>query len=119
MEIVEDFEREVFGRILKNVPRVNWILTEKVNWEVVGILVIGKRLVGRVDNLVYLVISVVIEMTLVTPVEAKGSVLVLMMFGFGGFLGDLSSARLGGLVGIAGCAFGLFFMQFKDLSSSE
>ncbi|MBY0506647.1 MAG: hypothetical protein K2X03_22190 [Bryobacteraceae bacterium] len=87
-EIVEDFEREVFGRVPKNTPRVTWTVTEKVNRELAGIPIIGKRLTGHVDNSAFPALSVDIQMAVVTPANAKGPVPVLMMFGFGGLPGD-------------------------------
>lgn len=80
-EIVEDMEREVYGRIPKNVPKVTWTvkITDK---EYVGFTpVIAKELVGHVDNSAYPLINVDIKMTLVLPANAKGPVPVLMMFG--------------------------------------
>jgi hypothetical protein len=43
--------------------------------------VVGKQLVGHVDNSAYPAITVDIQMTLVTPADAKGPVPVMMMFG--------------------------------------
>jgi hypothetical protein len=85
-EIVEDFEREIYGRVPKNVPKVTWTVVSNVTDGVVGKLHgNGKLLVGHVDNSSYPEISVDIKMTLVTPTAAKGPVPVLMMFGgFGG-----------------------------------
>ena len=85
-EIVEDFEREVIGRVPKDVPRVTWTITTQATDRVVGDLpVIAKQLVGRVDNSAHPAIEVNIQMTLVTPKDAKAPVPVLMMFGgFGG-----------------------------------
>jgi hypothetical protein len=80
-EIVEDMEREVYGRIPANVPKVSWTVkvTDK---ERVGFFpVIAKQLKGHVDNSAYPLINVNIEMTLVVPANAKGPVPVLMMFG--------------------------------------
>ena len=80
-EIVEDFEREVYGRIPKHTPKVTWTVTV-TDREYVGFTpVIAKRLVGHVDNSADPTISVDISMTLVTPANAKGPVPVLMMFG--------------------------------------
>ncbi|ALI97699.1 glucuronyl esterase domain-containing protein [Rufibacter tibetensis] len=79
-EIVEEFEREVFGRIPKNVPKVTWktMISER---EMVGwIPVNAKQLVGQVDNSQYPALEVNINMTVVTPANAKGPVPVLMMF---------------------------------------
>ena len=80
-QIVEDMEREVYGRIPANVPKVTW--TVKVtDRERVGFYpVIAKQLIGHVDNTAYPLINVNIEMTLVIPANTKGPVPVLMMFG--------------------------------------
>jgi hypothetical protein len=85
-EIVEDFEREVIGRVPKSVPKVTWTVVSNVIDGVVGKLPAnGKQLVGHVDNSAFPAITVDIRMTLVTPAGAKGPVPVLMMFGgFGG-----------------------------------
>lgn len=80
-EILEDFEREIFGRIPKNVPKVTWktVVSER---EMVGwVPVHAKQLVGQVDNSSYPLLDVNINMTVVTPANAKGPVPVLMMFG--------------------------------------
>ena len=84
-EIVEMFEKYVYGRIPKNVPKVKWTVTA-VDHERVGFTpVIAKDLIGEVDNSEYPAISVKIHMTLVTPANVKGRVPVLMMFGRAGF----------------------------------
>lgn len=81
-EIVEDFEREVYGRIPDDVPGVTWSVVRQSNNGVVGgIPVIGKQLVGQVDNSAYPAIIVDIAMVLVTPANAPQPVPVLMMFG--------------------------------------
>jgi hypothetical protein len=82
-EIVEDFEMEVLGRIPKNVPKVTWTIKEQVENKVGAYPVIGKELVGHVDNSAYPAINVDIKMILVTPADAKGPVPVMIMFGFG------------------------------------
>jgi hypothetical protein len=84
-EIVEEFEREVVGRVPPNVPKVAWTVAGEVKDGVVGranLSVVGRQLVGRVDNAACPEIKVEIQMTLVTPANAKGPVPVLMMFGF-------------------------------------
>jgi hypothetical protein len=86
-EIVEDFEREVLGRVPKNVPKVTWTVTNTVNAMVGSRAVVGKQIVGHVDNSSYPAINVDIQMTLVTPADAAGPVPVMMMFGGGGLPG--------------------------------
>ncbi len=94
-EIVEDFEREVYGRVPKDAPKVTWTITTQAADRVVGELpVVAKQLVGHVDNAASPNITVDIQMTLVTPVGAKGPVPVLMMFG-GGFGGNGFPRRAG------------------------
>jgi len=82
-EIVEDYEREVYGRIPKNVPKVTW--TVKVTdreFIVPGFIpVVAKQIVGRVDNSDYPLIDVDIKMMLIIPMNVKGPVPVLMRFG--------------------------------------
>jgi len=83
-EIAEDFSREVLGRVPQNVPKVSWTVAETVNTTVGSMPVAAKRLLGHADNSAYPAINVDIQMTLVTPADAKRPVPVLMMFGAGG-----------------------------------
>src|SRR6185295_8418596 len=86
-EIIEDFDREVLGRVPGNVPKVTWTVTNTVSALVGSRPVVGKQLVGHVDNSSYPLINVEIQMTLVTPADATGPVPVMMMFGGGGLPG--------------------------------
>src|ERR1041385_8217990 len=84
-EIVEDFEREVVGRVPKNTPKVTWTVVTQATDRVVGeIPVLARQLVGHVDNSGYPPIKVDIQMTLVTPAKTTKPVPVLMMFSFFG-----------------------------------
>jgi hypothetical protein len=78
---VEDFEREVLGRIPKNAPKVTWKVTKTAEAKIGGRSVIGKQLLGHVDDSADPDIKVDIQMTLVVPADAKGPVPVMMMFG--------------------------------------
>ncbi|HEX4134830.1 MAG TPA: hypothetical protein VHY84_09495 [Bryobacteraceae bacterium] len=80
-EIIEDFDREVLGRVPKNAPKVTWEVTKTAEAKLGGHPVIGKQLVGHVDNSAFPAISVDIQMTLVVPADAKGPAPVMMMFG--------------------------------------
>ena len=82
-EIVEDFEREVFGRVPAGVPAVKWELKQTMSTSIAGVPVVAKQLVGHVDNSSYPAITVDIQMVFVTPADAKKKVPVLMMFGNG------------------------------------
>jgi hypothetical protein len=79
-EIVEDFEREVVGRVPPQAPRVTWTVTSAESKTVGELAVVEKQLVGRVDNSSYPAIRVEILMTLVTPAQASGPVPVMIMF---------------------------------------
>jgi hypothetical protein len=94
-EIVEDFEREVVGRVPKTVPGVTWSVTETVNATVGSRPVVGRQLVGHVDNASYPPINVDIQMTLVTPADATHPVPVMMMFGRGMLPGQAPPAPRG------------------------
>lgn len=84
-EIVELFEKYVYGRVPPNVPKVTWTVTA-TDPEMIGFTpVIAQDLIGVVDNSAYPAITVKLHMTLVTPANAKGTVPVLMMFGRAGF----------------------------------
>ena len=85
-EIVEDFEREVIGRVPRNVPKVTWTVTITDNERIGFIPVIAKKLVGHVDNSSCPGINVDIKMIVVIPANAKGTVPLLMMFGGGNAL---------------------------------
>ena len=80
-EIIEDFDREVLGRVPANAPKVNWEVTKTAEAELNGHKVIGKQLVGHVDNSSYPDVKVDIQMTLVVPADAGKPVPVMMMFG--------------------------------------
>jgi len=84
-EIVEDFDREVYGRVPTVTPKVTWEVTGTAPGKNGDVDIITKRLTGVVDNSSYPDIFVHIELTLVTPANAKGPVPVIMQFGGGGF----------------------------------
>jgi hypothetical protein len=84
-EIVEDFDREVYGRVPKDIPKVKWEVTRSRKHKVGEHQVVTKQLVGHVDNSSYPHISVDIRLTLATPANARGPVPVIMEFGVPGF----------------------------------
>ena len=79
-EIIEDFEREVFGRVPKNVPKLTWSVAATDTGTIAGRRVIGTQLTGHVDNSAYPAITLDIPMTVVLPADAKGPVPVMIMF---------------------------------------
>lgn len=81
-EIKEDFDRELYGRVPKNLPKVTWKVTSVQDTMVGEIPVNIKKLIGHVDNTTYPSDTVDIQLTLTTPSKASGPVPVMMQFGF-------------------------------------
>jgi hypothetical protein len=94
-EILEDFEREVYGRRPKNTPKVTWEVKSTTNGMNGDVPIITKELVGHVDNSSYPQVTVDIQLSLSTPANAKGPVPVIMQFG-GGFGPGRGAAGRGG-----------------------
>ena len=94
-EILEDFEREVYGRRPKNTPKVTWEVKSTTNGLNGDVPIITKELVGHVDNSSYPQVTVDIQLSLSTPANAKGPVPVIMQFG-GGFGPGRGAAGRGG-----------------------
>ena len=81
-EIVELFDREVYGRVPEHTPKVNWEVTSTTQEKVGDYQAITKKLVGHVDNSSYPLIKVDIDASVTTPADAKGPVPVIIEFGF-------------------------------------
>jgi hypothetical protein len=82
-EIVEDFDREIYGRVPKNVPNVKWEVTSTTNGMNGDVPIVTKALAGHVDNSSYPQVTVDIQLSLTTPANATGKVPVMMQFGGG------------------------------------
>ena len=80
-EIVEDFEREVLGRVPKSVPKITWTVAATTETTIGTLPVLGRQLVGHADNSAYPAINVDIQVILVTPAGVKKPVPVMMMIG--------------------------------------
>src|SRR4030095_14075206 len=83
-EIVEMFDREVYGRRPKNIPMIRWTVTNTTEGTAGSIPVITKQLVGRVDNSAFPELDVTLLATLSKPKNAVKPVPVVLMFGNGG-----------------------------------
>ena len=98
-QIVEDFEREVLGRVPRAVPEVRWRVASLSRGTIGGRPAIGKQLVGHVASAAHPDLAVNIQMTLVTPESVRGPVPVMIMFGSGALpeaLGGPPPPRRGG-----------------------
>lgn len=80
-EIVEIFDREIYGRVPKQTPKVSWEVAGTTREVVGGMPAITKQLVGHVDNSSYTAISVDIQASLTIPTTSKRRVPVMMEFG--------------------------------------
>jgi hypothetical protein len=81
-EIVEDFDREVYGRMPSNTPTVNWIVVKDTIEMNGAVQVRTRKLVGRVDNSSWPAVNVNMDLTVSTPVSATGPVPVVLEFGW-------------------------------------
>ncbi len=80
-ELVEIFDRDIYGRMPAGLPTVQWTVTEKKDDTIGGIPVEVRTLKGTVDNSSYPAIAVHIDCSLVLP-KARKKVPVIIEFGF-------------------------------------
>jgi hypothetical protein len=83
-EILEDFSREIYGRIPPNTPRVTWEVTATTTGTSGTIPTLTKTLIGHVDNSAFPQLSVNIQATFTVPANATAPVPIMIEFG-GGF----------------------------------
>ncbi|QEC68322.1 acetylxylan esterase [Panacibacter ginsenosidivorans] len=80
-EIVEDFDKEIYGRVPANTPAVKWEVISSTDTTIGNIKAITKNLLGHIDNSAYPNIKVDIQLSLTTPATNK-PVPVMMEFSF-------------------------------------
>jgi hypothetical protein len=80
-EIVEFFDREVYGRAPAVTPAVRWEVVSVRDTTLYGVPARAKQLRGRVDNSAYPAIEVEIQALLATPSSAVSEVPVIIQFG--------------------------------------
>jgi hypothetical protein len=79
-EIVELFDREIYGRVPAKTPAVQWQVLKAQKEDVEGISAVTKELLGHVDNSGYPQITVNIQLSVTTPAAARGPVPIMMEF---------------------------------------
>ena len=79
-QIVDDFDRDILGRVPSNVPHVRWEVVSTTREMNENIPVITKKLIGHVDNSSYPLITVDIQLSLSTPANAAAPVPVILEF---------------------------------------
>ncbi len=82
IEIQEDFDREIYGRLSKNIPAVKWEMVSEKDTLNGSYPIHVKQLIGHVDNSAYPSISVNIQLTLTTPLKITKPVPVIIEFGW-------------------------------------
>jgi hypothetical protein len=80
-EIVELFDREIYGRVPAQTPPVRWKLTRTEKEDVEGLSVTTKTLIGHVENAAYPLITVDIQLSVSLPEKSAGRVPIIMEFG--------------------------------------
>jgi hypothetical protein len=81
-DIVKDFEKEIYGRLPKQIPNVKWEVVS-IGDTVVGNLPIKQKILrGVVDNSSHPSIVVSIELLVCTPAKSQHPVPVVMEFGW-------------------------------------
>ncbi len=86
-ELVELFNREVYGRVPNNAPKVRWEVTGITPGVAGDIPVVTKTLIGHVDNRSYPSLTVDIQANYTVPAHATQAVPIIVEFGFGGMFG--------------------------------
>lgn len=81
-EIKEFFDREIYGRLPSDVPKVTWEVISTSSDTNANAPSVTKKLLGHVDNSSYPLIRVDIDLALTVPANARGPVPVMMEFGF-------------------------------------
>ena len=80
-QILELFDREIYGRVPAHTPSVNWEVVSTTHEKNGDFSVITKKLVGHVDNSIDPKITVNIDFSVSTPADAKGPVPIIIEFG--------------------------------------
>ena len=83
-ELVELFDRDIYGRQPQTMPKVTWTVTSTTNDMNGDVPVVTKQVIGHVDNSFYPQITVDLRVTLSTPANATGPVPVILELGGGG-----------------------------------
>jgi hypothetical protein len=81
-EILKDFDREMYGRVPANVPRVEWEVVETKQEVKYDIPVVSKKIIGHVNNSAYPLVNVDIQLSLTTPAKVTEPVPVIMELSF-------------------------------------
>jgi hypothetical protein len=77
-EIIEDFDREIYGRVPAHTPKVNWEIVQSTDTVFEGMHAVQQKIAGHVDNTIYPSVNVDIQLILVLPASTEQKVPVVM-----------------------------------------
>jgi len=80
-EILEDFDREIYGRVPASAPKVTWEAGGAKEETIGATAAVTKRLTGHADNSSYPLLTVEITATLTLPAKRTAAVPVMVEFG--------------------------------------
>lgn len=101
-EIAEDFEREVYGRVPPDAPKIEWRIVRTAEDKAGPFPVVARELRGRADNREFPEIEVEIQMVVVTPAWIKQPVPVMILFGRPAFPSDPAPPAFAKFASLAG-----------------
>ena len=81
-QLVELFDREIYGRVPANVPAVHWQVVDTTPGTDAGIPIITRHLIGHVENSADPAITVDIEASITLPTAASHPVPIVLEFTF-------------------------------------
>lgn len=101
-EIAEDFEREVYGRVPPDAPKIEWRMVRTAEDKAGPFPVVARELRGRADNREFPEIEVEIQMVVVTPAWIKQPVPLMILFGRPAFPSDPAPPAFAKFASLAG-----------------
>lgn len=81
-ELFELFDREIYGRVPKKMPKVDWRVVGTAKTQIGAQEAIVKQLIGSVDNSAYSQVNVEIEAVLALPATTKTRVPAMIHIGY-------------------------------------
>jgi hypothetical protein len=82
LEIIEDFNSEIYGRVPEKTPAVEWEIVSEKDTMNGNYPVNIRQLMGHVDNAGYPAVQVNIQMTVTVPIETQSPVPLILEFGW-------------------------------------
>lgn len=81
-ELIEEFDREIYGRVPSNTPKVQWVVVSTKDDKVGNTDVTVQKLQGIVDNSIFPSIEVKMDLTLTLPKQSLKPVPVIVELSF-------------------------------------